>query len=67
VGTRFWQLLQEGASFAEAQQALLEEYNVEEETLTPDLDALLGELKKQPLTEDVPGAANYPEAGRSGG
>ena len=46
VGTRIWQLIKENGDLELVVKTLLEEYDVTEETLTADLDALLGEISK---------------------
>lgn len=51
VGSRVWQLLQEPRSFAELQDALLAEFEVEPERCAGDLRVLLGELDAAGLIE----------------
>ena len=46
VGTRIWQLIKENGDLELVVKTLLEEYDVTEEALTADLDALLGEISK---------------------
>ena len=46
VGTRIWQLIKENGDLELVVKTLLEEYNVTEEALTADVDALLGEISK---------------------
>ena len=46
VGTRIWQLIKENGDLELVVKTLLEEYDVTEETLTADVDALLGEISK---------------------
>jgi hypothetical protein len=51
VGTRIWNVLTTSPSVDDAYEALLEEYDVEPETLRQDLYDLLGELAEQGLVE----------------
>ena len=44
VGTRIWQLIKETSDLQVIYNTLLEEYEVEEQRLQTDLDALLGEI-----------------------
>ena len=44
VGTRFWQLAQDGSELAGVCDALLAEFDVDRARLEADLQALLGEL-----------------------
>ena len=44
IGTRIWQLIRESGDLRIIYSTLLEEYEVEEERLRTDLDALLGEI-----------------------
>ena len=44
IGTRIWQLIKESGDLRIIYGTLLEEYEVEEERLRADLDALLGEI-----------------------
>ena len=44
VGTRIWQLIKEDGDLELIVKTLLEEYDVSEETLTADVDTLLGEI-----------------------
>jgi len=44
VGTRIWQLIKETNDLQVIYNTLLKEYEVEEERLQTDLDALLGEI-----------------------
>ena len=44
VGTRIWQLIKETSDLQVIYNTLLKEYEVEEERLQTDLDALLGEI-----------------------
>jgi len=46
VGTRIWQLIQENSDLNTVYQTMLSEYEVSEEQLAEDLDALLGEVHK---------------------
>jgi len=49
VGGRFWQLLEEGKTPAQARDALLEEFEVEPPVLDRDLEALLADLADKGL------------------
>lgn len=51
VGTRFWQLLEEGKSLAEAHAVMAGEYHVDPAQLEHDLTALLGDLSANGLIE----------------
>ena len=51
VGTRMWNVLTTSPSVEAAYETLLEEYEVEPETLRQDLDDLLGKLAEQGLVE----------------
>jgi hypothetical protein len=51
VGTRFWQTLTTTASVQAAHEALLAEYDVDEETLKRDLQELLDQLVAHGLVE----------------
>ncbi len=44
VGTRIWQLINESGDLQVVYRTLLDEYEVSEERLLGDLDALLGEI-----------------------
>lgn len=44
VGARFWQLLEEGRTAAEARDVILNEYDVEPALLERDLEALIGDF-----------------------
>ena len=44
VGTRIWQLIKETDDLRSIYNTLLDEYEVEEERLEKDLEALLGEI-----------------------
>ena len=44
IGTRIWQLLQENADIQTAYETMLQEYDVEPETLKADVEKLLQEL-----------------------
>ena len=54
VGARLWGLLRDGKSLKESCQLLLEEYEVEPETLERDVLELLEKLKEQELVEILP-------------
>jgi hypothetical protein len=49
VGTRVWQLLNEGAGQVALVDTLLEEYEVEREVLEEDISELLGRLSEAGL------------------
>ena len=49
VGTRFWQLVEKGTTFGVAVTTLLQEYEVERETLVADLTALVADLRESGL------------------
>jgi Coenzyme PQQ synthesis protein D (PqqD) len=51
VGTRMWNVITTAPSVEGAYQTLLEEYEVEPETLQQDLYDLLGKLAEQGLVE----------------
>jgi hypothetical protein len=56
VGTRIWTLLNEGADPATMVDTLLEEYEVERDTLAADVDELLDKLAEAGLIRWVDGA-----------
>lgn len=51
VGTRMWQLLTDGDSIQTAYDILLDEFDVDAETLRADLEELLDELTSKGLVE----------------
>lgn len=51
VGTRMWQVLTQGQTIQHAYEQLLQEYDVDPETLRVDLTRLIGELVVQGLLE----------------
>jgi hypothetical protein len=51
VGRDIWQLLQEGKTLQEAQDALLEMYDVDLEILKKDFLDFVGELKRRGLLQ----------------
>ena len=51
VGTFIWKLIQKPVSFKEIKEAVLAEYDVEEETCENDLQELLGDLLDKGLIE----------------
>ena len=51
IGTRIWGLLQSGSSIGETLDTLLEEYEVERETLEKDVGELLEKLVEAGLIE----------------
>ena len=56
VAKRIWTLLQEPLSVGELRDAILSEYDVDEETCTADVLALLEDLQRADLIEVQPGA-----------
>lgn len=55
VGTRIWQLLDEGLTLAAVGDRLEEEYDVERTTLDRDLEALIGQLLEHDLVSQSEG------------
>lgn len=53
MGTRMWQLVQEGRSLRAISDVLLQEYDVAPEVLTRDLFKLVRTLRDEGLLEDV--------------
>ncbi|NLW49901.1 MAG: PqqD family protein [Candidatus Brocadiaceae bacterium] len=51
VGARMWQVLMESDSIQSAYEALLDEYDVEPETLRADMRDLIARLVEQGLAE----------------
>jgi hypothetical protein len=51
IGTRIWGLLQSGSSIGETLDTLMEEYEVERETLEKDVGELLEKLVEAGLIE----------------
>ena len=51
VGSFIWKLIQKPVSFKEIKEAVLAEYDVEEETCENDLQELLGDLLEKGLIE----------------
>ena len=49
VGVRFWELMAAGATFGAAVAALLEEYEVDRDTLVADLNELVADLRQHGL------------------
>ena len=49
VGTRVWELLAEGKTAAEIVEVMLGEYEIDRDTLSRDVDALLAELAARQL------------------
>jgi hypothetical protein len=49
VGTRFWELIEGGATFGSAVDTLLAEYEVDRQTLVDDLSSILGDLGRNGL------------------
>ena len=57
VGTRFWQLLNEHGDVDVVVAAMLREFDVDEQTLRSDLDALLASLREAGLVAPADPAA----------
>ena len=57
VGTRFWQLLSEHGDVDAAVTAMSSEFDVDEQTLRSDLDALLASLREAGLVAPADPAA----------
>jgi hypothetical protein len=53
VGTRIWQLINDGETMRSVVATLLDEYDTDEDTLVRDLDNLLGDLQTQGLIKLV--------------
>ncbi len=51
VGARIWALVAGGVSLAAVRDTMLEEFNVEAETLERDIRALIGKLEERKLIE----------------
>ena len=51
IGTRIWELLQEGQSAVSVMASLLQEYNVSEQQLRQDVVKFLGYLQSRGLVE----------------
>lgn len=51
VGAEVWEGLAEGKTMGEIRVELLERFEVEEETLTADLERVVGELVERELVE----------------
>ena len=47
VATRIWQLLQQGRTIANVCEAMLEEYDVEQNVVQQDVARLVGELRER--------------------
>lgn len=54
VGARLWDLLAAGNTVGEARRTLLDEFEVEEQVLRDDVDALIAELERRQLVQRVP-------------
>ena len=61
VGTRMWILLKDSASIQDAFDALVREYEVEQDRLRQDLDEFLGKLLEHGLIEIGPGEVSVGE------
>ena len=57
VGTRFWQLLVEAPSVRAAEARLLEEFEVDAETLRLDLGRLIDDLLAADIVRELPSGA----------
>ena len=51
VGARIWQLIGDGLDMGGIRDALLDEYDVDRETLEDDIERLVGELEQAGLIE----------------
>jgi hypothetical protein len=49
VGTRLWELIDDGAAFESVVDTLLTEYPVDRQTLVDDLTSVLGDLERNGL------------------
>jgi hypothetical protein len=58
VGTRVWQLLQQGRTIAEVCDVMVEEYDVEQDVVREDVARLVGELGERGIVipQGTPGA-----------
>ena len=54
VGSRLWELFEAGVNFAEAISTLTNEYDVDRETLTVDMRAIVSDLVSRGLLEQMP-------------
>lgn len=53
IGTRIWEVLKQEGSTEKALFVLLEEYNVEEQTLRKDIEELIADLKKENILKNA--------------
>lgn len=53
IGTRIWEALKQEGSTEKALFVLLEEYNVEEQTLRKDIEELIADLKKENILKNA--------------
>ena len=53
VGTRIWQLIDDGETMRSVVAAMLDEYDTNEDTLVGDLDKFLNDLQAQGLITPV--------------
>lgn len=53
VGTRIWQLIDDGETMRSVVATMLDEYDTNEETLVGDLDEFLNDLQAQALITPV--------------
>jgi len=49
VGTRLWELIQAGATFGRAVDAVVEEYHVEREVAVADLTSVIADMERSGL------------------
>ena len=54
VGTRIWELIEEHGDLAKVRDAMISEYEVGEETLDRDIEALMRELVEKGLVLSTP-------------
>ena len=54
VGTRIWQLIEEHGDLAKVRDAMISEYEVGEEALDRDIEALMRELVEKGLVVSTP-------------
>lgn len=54
VGSRIWELIEEGRSLAEIYDVVSDEYDAPRETITNDIDNLVRELTDRRLIEEEP-------------
>lgn len=54
VGTRIWQLIEEHGDLAKVRESMISEYEVGEEALDRDIEALMRELVEKGLVVSAP-------------